>query len=78
MSCTPPSAFCWGLSFCLLIGRMTGKNRSIKRVCVAAMAGLGILYAIGLPYMYLILNFYMGRDLRSAMCLCGHADILAR
>jgi biotin transport system substrate-specific component len=46
-----------------LIGRMTGKNRSIKRVCVAALAGLGILYAIGLPYMYLILNFYMGRDL---------------
>jgi biotin transport system substrate-specific component len=46
-----------------LIGRMAQKNRSIKGVFAACLAGLGILYAIGLPYMYFILNFYLKRDL---------------
>ncbi|MGI5937093.1 MAG: biotin transporter BioY [Oscillospiraceae bacterium] len=46
-----------------LIGRMAESSRSIRSVCIACLAGLGVLYAIGLPYMYIILNFYMKRNL---------------
>ena len=32
-------------------------------VALACLAGLGVIYAIGLPYMALILNVYMGRGM---------------
>lgn len=46
-----------------LIGRMTEHSRSTRRIILASLAGLGVLYLIGLPYMALILNVYMGKDL---------------
>ena len=33
------------------------------RIVWACLAGLGVIYAIGLPYMALILNVYMGRGM---------------
>jgi biotin transport system substrate-specific component len=43
-----------------LVGMLTRKNASIPRVVLACVAGLAVIYAIGLPYMALILNVYMG------------------
>ena len=33
------------------------------RIALACLAGLAVIYAIGLPYMALILNVYMGRGM---------------
>ena len=34
-----------------------------KRMALAALAGLAVLYAVGLPYMAVILNVYMGKGM---------------
>ena len=34
-----------------------------KRQVPACLAGLGVLYLVGLPYMYLILNVYLDKGL---------------
>lgn len=44
-----------------LAGRITRRSASPRRVALAAAAGLAALYAVGLPYMALILNVFMGR-----------------
>ncbi len=36
---------------------------SVGRITAACLAGLGVVYAVGLPYMALILNVYMGRGM---------------
>ncbi|MEN6462191.1 MAG: biotin transporter BioY [Syntrophomonas sp.] len=36
------------------------KNISLANFILAGLAGVLVYYAIGLPYMYLILNFYLG------------------
>lgn len=46
-----------------LIGKLTERNRSVKRIVLASLAGLGVLYVVGLPYMAAILNVYMGKGL---------------
>lgn len=45
-----------------LIGLLTAK-RELRplRTAAACLAGLAMLYAVGLPYMAAILNGYMGR-----------------
>lgn len=40
-----------------------GRPASGARVGVAALAGLAVLYAVGLPYMWLALRFWGGRTL---------------
>lgn len=44
------------------IGRLTEKNQSMgwPALFTAGLAGLAILYAMGIAYKYAILNFYMG------------------
>lgn len=42
-----------------VIGLITDKNKSIKRILVSCVVGLLTTYAIGLPYMAVILNVYM-------------------
>lgn len=37
------------------------KEPSWLRYFIASVAGLAVLYAIGLPYLYIILNFYLGK-----------------
>lgn len=49
-----PSAF--------VIGKLTEKSKSLPRIIVACIAGLGILYVIGLPYMYTILTLYIKKE----------------
>lgn len=46
-----------------VIGKPTGGSRSIKRIVPACLAGLAVLYLVGLPYMAVVLNVYMGKGL---------------
>ena len=47
-----------------LIGVLTrGRGTDPLRVAVACLAGLGVLYLAAVPYMYLILNLYLGREM---------------
>jgi len=34
---------------------------SLFRYFIAALAGLAVMYAVGLPYLYVVLNFYLGK-----------------
>ncbi len=44
-----------------VIGTLTQKNCTPWRVALASVAGLGVLYAVGLPYMAAIMNLYLGQ-----------------
>ena len=46
-----------------VIGALTRRNASPVRVALACVAGLAVLYAVGMPYMALILNVYMGKGM---------------
>ena len=43
-----------------VIGALRGRNPSSLRIALACGAGLLTLYAVGIPYMAVILNGYMG------------------
>ena len=66
----------------LVIGLITRKNRRPLRIILACAAGLATLYAVGLPYMGLILNVYLGKGwslgrlLRDGMLLFLPGDAL--
>ncbi len=60
-----------------VIGTLAGDGRSMKRVVPAALAGLAVLYAVGLPYMALILNVYMGKGMNiGAVLMAGMIPFL--
>lgn len=44
-----------------VVGKLTEKNASIPRVIGACLVGLVVIYAIGMPYMGVILNVYLGK-----------------
>ena len=46
-----------------VIGRLTEKENGRWRIALACLAGLAVLYAIGVPYMALIANAYLGKGL---------------
>ena len=46
-----------------VIGAMTRRSSSPVRIALACVVGLAVLYAIGVPYMALILNGYMGKGM---------------
>lgn len=46
-----------------VIGRLARSTHSFWRIALAALAGLAVLYAVGLPYMAMILNGYMGKGM---------------
>ena len=66
----------------LVIGLITGKSLRPLRIILACAAGLATLYAVGLPYMGLILNVYLGKGwslgrlLRDGMLLFLPGDAL--
>ena len=66
----------------LVIGLITRKSRRPLRIILACAAGLATLYAVGLPYMGLILNVYLGKGwslgrlLRDGMLLFLPGDAL--
>ena len=65
-----------------VIGALAGGSAPLPRLVGACLAGLAVLYLVGLPYMYLILNVYMGRGtpvwtvLQSGMLLFLPGDFL--
>ena len=46
-----------------IIGRVSGGSASRGRLTLACLAGLAVIYAVGMPYMALILNVYLGKSL---------------
>lgn len=46
-----------------IIGTVLQGSENIARMAAACLLGLGVLYLVGVPYMYLILNVYMGRGM---------------
>lgn len=46
-----------------VIGAMAGTEGALHKVVPACLAGLAALYLVGLPYMGLILNVYLGKEL---------------
>ena len=46
-----------------VIGTVARGNPGPVRTALAALAGLGVLYAVGLPYLWLILNVYLGKGM---------------
>jgi biotin transport system substrate-specific component len=46
-------------------GKIAFGSTSSRRIVSACLAGLLVLYAVGLPYMAGILNIYMGKDLNT-------------
>ena len=46
-----------------IIGVITKNDHSLRRTVIACFAGLAVLYAIGLGYMAVILNLYLGKDI---------------
>lgn len=54
-----------------VIGRLCEGERSPKRVALACLAGLALLYLIGVPYMGVICNAYLGKGLTFWQILKG-------
>ncbi|MEA4815014.1 MAG: biotin transporter BioY [Oscillospiraceae bacterium] len=46
-----------------VIGKIAGGSASVPRIIAGCVAGLAVIYAIGLPYMALIINAYLGKNL---------------
>ena len=46
-----------------VIGALTAQSKTPARVALSCFAGLGVLYLIGVPYMGVIVNAYLGRGL---------------
>lgn len=44
------------------VGMLTRTNRSLLRVVLACIVGEAAMYAVALPYMYAVLNLYMGME----------------
>lgn len=49
------------MAYC--VGKITKKNHNPKSISMAVFAGTVVLYAIGLPYMYYILNIMLAKNL---------------
>ena len=60
----PSMGFLFGLiPAAWLIGRLTEGSKSPLRITLSCAAGLAVLYLIGVPYMGIILNCYLGKGL---------------
>lgn len=60
-----------------VIGALTRRSTSPLRIALACVAGLAVLYAVGVPYMALILNGYMGKGMSvSALLWAGMLPFL--
>ena len=46
-----------------VIGLLTEKENGHWRIALACLAGLAVLYLIGLPYMYLIMKLYLHKSI---------------
>lgn len=61
----PTFGYLIGFIFCaFIIGKMTEKvsELTFKRAFIASLSGLIVLFLIGVPYLYMIFNLYMGKS----------------
>ena len=58
-----------------VIGLIAGKSALRRRIALACAAGLAVIYLVGLPYMGLILNVYLGKDMGVAAILWADAAL---
>jgi len=49
-----------------VIGKLTEKKQTVWAIALACLAGLGVLYLVGMPYIAVILNGYMGKGLSAS------------
>ena len=57
----PTMGFLLGLIPCAwVIGRLGGGSGSAGRTALACLAGLAVLYLIGVPYLWAVMNLYLG------------------
>ena len=60
-----------------VIGRIAGRKPEPKQIVPACLLGYGVLYAIGVPYMALILNTFLGKGMGfSAIMWAGMIPVL--
>lgn len=60
----PTMGFLFGLIPCAwVIGRITEGRNSLRHTVLACLAGLAVLYLIGVPYLYGVMNLYLGQEL---------------
>ena len=60
----PSMGFLFGLiPAAWVIGALTERSYSRGRLVLACAAGMAVLYLIGVPYMYAVLNLYMGKGM---------------
>jgi biotin transport system substrate-specific component len=52
-----------------VVGMLTRKKYTIPWVIFSCVVGLAVVYAIGIPYMALILNVYMGKGMSTSAIL---------
>lgn len=46
-----------------LIGKLTEKDKSLKRIILSVFLGSIVIYVIGIPYFLFILNSYLGKSM---------------
>ncbi len=46
-----------------VVGYLAGESIRLPRILLAGVAGLAVLYLVGLPYMYAIFNFYLDKPM---------------
>ena len=60
-----------------VIGRIAGRKPEPKQIVPACLLGYGVLYAIGVPYMAMILNTFLGKGMGfSAIMWAGKIPFL--
>ena len=60
-----------------VIGKLAKRRSGTMGLLIACLTGLFVLYLIGLPYMALILNAYLGKDMDfRAICAVGMLPFL--
>lgn len=79
----PTCGFLFGLiASAFIIGKLTEKKTGFLGICLSCLVGLGVLYIIGLPYMYAVLKLYLDKDvsvwyvLKAGMLMFLPGDIL--
>lgn len=55
-----------------LIGKLGEKTRTVRGAVLACAAGLAALYAVGIPYLALIVNVYQGGSVGTATLLAAY------
>lgn len=60
----PTCGFLFGLiPAAWIVGKLTERQHGCPRVFLASAAGLAALYLVGIPYMYVIMNAFLGKGM---------------